>query len=320
MLNASAPATHIPERPGRKAKNKYAPTRAKGASTGTIRGRQTPRVEVDFGDFKEQTCPPLPDHLHTLLCNHAKTGPAASPAATGANPTPDATFAPEAILEAAEPFVYGCVAEGVPMNEIDRALRLPLGSVNGFVLSDAEKITRLCVALVEAADRFDREARKMLATMKGNPSAAGCRVVLASANSLRCTGEGWRRLSESLGRKVTVLEDHADTKRKALKAKRQAKAAADAAKADEARRRRIHDEAEATSPTAPPPREIIRPLGTPMTQDEFDWLCLYDNSRAVKLIAAEDVAGLTALADEVRARWLKKHEAAKAPPKVKPPN
>ena len=77
---------------------------------------------------------------------------------------------------------------------------------------------------------------------------------------------------------------------------------------DEADRiRKVQAVANAERPVPAPPKEVIQPLGMPMSQAEFESLDMVENMQAVKLIKAEDVQGLTALADEVREVWNAQH-------------
>jgi hypothetical protein len=301
MSLASSPATGVagtkpPIRTRRSNRHNGQPAAPMAPPSGQNYGKRAKGVEIDLAELFESAMPPLPDTLQSPLRDPETAG--------------QAKLNPRDILDAPDTadFIFGAIAAGVAFNDIDKALKLATGTVNGWLVSDPQNLTRTSLSLVSAADLFDTLARRLLAGLKGAPKATQLRVTLSAANSARCQAEGWRRLSESLGRKVTVLADHREVQRKEATAKMQNKAAKAAIAEEDARARRVHEtiEAEHGAPL-PPPREIIQPLGTPMSQDEYAMLSMYDNTRAVKMIRAEDAPGLQALADQVRMKWMRQH-------------
>ena len=288
MPSTATPATDLkPRRTQRTHSTLNGPTKPAPPPSGLNYGKRPKGITIDLADYITLDTPDLPQHLTALL----ETPPS----------TPD-------LLDAAANYIFAAIAEGTAMNDVDRTLALPLGTVNGWVVSNPERLTRLCLALTQAADLYDVAARRVLAGVGSHPASTFARIGLSAANSLRCEAEGRRRLAESLGRKVTTLAEHTETKKREAVAKRQTKAAEAAAKAEDAQRRSIHEQAvQARGALPPPPREAIQPIGSPMSQAEFDALDMYENTLAVRQLNSNDAAGLTKLADDMRTRWLRQH-------------
>lgn len=102
-------------------------------------------------------------------------------------------------------YIMHAIACGAPHSHIENQIGLQPGSLVALLLSDRELSLQYCVAENGAANFEDSEARRILATVVGQPvPTAAARTVLNFVNSLRTAAEGRRRLSEALLRKNTL--------------------------------------------------------------------------------------------------------------------
>lgn len=138
---------------------------------------------------------------------------AATPLHLPRYPSPDASLV-SALATISDPahkatrassYIMHAISCGAPHSHIENQIGLPPGSLVALLLSDRALLLQYCIAEVAAANLEDSEARRILATVAGQPvTAAYTRTVLNFTNSLRTAAEGRRRLSESLMRKAAL--------------------------------------------------------------------------------------------------------------------
>jgi hypothetical protein len=306
MSLASSPATGVAGtktvRTRRSNRHNGQPAAPMAPPSGLNYGKRVKGVEIDLAELFEPVMPPLPATLRSLFQNQETAG--------------QAKLNPRDILDAPDTadFIFGAIAAGVAFNDIDKVLRVPTGTVNGWLVSDPQNLTRTSLSLVSAADLFDALARRLLAGLKGAPKATQLRVTLSAANSARCQAEGWRRLSESLNRKVTALADHKEVTKRETEVNRQLREREARAKADKDRRRKNHEQLVAEMGHAPGPELHLNIVAVsnldPWTADEHQFAMPFEQFELEELHQQNRHAELQMYTGKIRDRWRAEHAAA----------
>lgn len=244
-----------------------------------------------LADYSEPSLPPIPAPLTAAI-----SAAAGDAHAVLSNPS-------------AADFIFHAVAASSDFASIEVALALPGGTLNGWCLSSPELITRTALALGEAAERLDRQARSVMRSPDAAPNQMLSRMTLAFVNCLRSGAESKRRIAESIMRRVTALEDHREQKAREAAARREAEAAATSRA--EARQRRRDWEAKmiaACGHPPPAPVQAVQPNGTPITEDEFRCMSPWEQMEAQHILEDDrDPVAAQTFVDAIRDRWRRQH-------------
>lgn len=104
-------------------------------------------------------------------------------------------------------WIFGCLSTGATTGYVEAQIGVPIGSLSGWLFEDSARVMRLALALNDAATAQDKQARAVLAAIKGGKGRVDIenRALANLANTLRATAEGNRRLSEGVLRKAAAI-------------------------------------------------------------------------------------------------------------------